>query len=186
MSSMILNGDTSGSVTMTVPLVAGTNTVTIPASTGTVMVSGNMPAFSAYANATQSITSGTQTKVAINTELFDTNNNFDSTTNYRFTPTVEGYYQVNGTVRMAATVNTITQVVPYLYRNGSLYARGTDTVFSTSTLSTIQGTFNEVVYMNGSTDYIELYGAVTGTSPTFNFVNANVTSRFSASLVRGA
>lgn len=149
-------------------------------------VAGTGPAFSAYANASQSITTSTFTKVAINTELFDTNNNFDSTTNYRFTPTVEGYYQVNGTVRMAATVNTITQAIPALYKNGAVYARGTDTVFSTSTLGTITGTFNEVVYMNGSTDYIELYGFITGTSPSFNFANANVTSRFSGSLVRSA
>jgi hypothetical protein len=44
------------------------------------------------------ITSNTFTKVQINTEEFDTNSNFDSTTNYRFTPTVAGYYQVNGSV----------------------------------------------------------------------------------------
>jgi len=35
MSSVVLSGDTSGSVTLTVPSVAGTNTVTVPASTGT-------------------------------------------------------------------------------------------------------------------------------------------------------
>jgi hypothetical protein len=186
MSSVIISGDTSGAVTVTVPAVAGTNTVTIPASTGTVMVSGNMPAFSAYANASQSVTTGVATKVAINTELFDTNSNFDSTTNYRFTPTVEGYYQVNGAVRLSATVNTPTQAVAYLYKNGSVYSRGSDTVFSASTLSTVVVAFNEVVYLNGSTDYIELYGSLTATSPNFNFASSAITSRFSAAMVRGA
>ena len=38
MSSMILSGDTSGTVTLTVPAVAGTNTVTIPAVTGTAVI----------------------------------------------------------------------------------------------------------------------------------------------------
>ena len=38
MSSLILNGDTSGSVTFQVPAVAGTNTLTIPAVTGTISV----------------------------------------------------------------------------------------------------------------------------------------------------
>jgi hypothetical protein len=147
---------------------------------------GGVPAFSAYANATQSITTSTFTKVAINTKLFDTNNNFDSTTNYRFTPTVEGYYQVNGTVRMAANANTIQQTIAVLYKNNAVYARGSELVTATSTLQAVTSTFNEVVYMNGSTDYIELYGFVTGTSPTLNFTNANVTSRFSASMVRGA
>jgi hypothetical protein len=94
MSSVILNGDTSGSVTLTVPSVAGTNTVTVPSATGTVMVSGNMPAVFAYKDGTpQSITNSTFTKVTFNTELYDTNNNFASST---FTPTVAGYYQISG------------------------------------------------------------------------------------------
>jgi hypothetical protein len=38
MSSLVLSGDTSGTVTVTVPAVAGTNTVTIPATTGNVPV----------------------------------------------------------------------------------------------------------------------------------------------------
>jgi len=38
---MVLSGDTSGAVTLTVPLVAGTNTITFPASTGTVLTTAN-------------------------------------------------------------------------------------------------------------------------------------------------
>jgi hypothetical protein len=40
MSSVVLSGDTSGTVTVTVPAVAGSNTVTVPAGTGTVAVQG--------------------------------------------------------------------------------------------------------------------------------------------------
>jgi hypothetical protein len=40
MSGVVLSGDTSGSVTLTVPSVAGSNTVTVPAGTGTVAVQG--------------------------------------------------------------------------------------------------------------------------------------------------
>ena len=47
MSSMVLSGDTSGTVTVTVPAVAGTNTVTIPAVTGTAVVSGQNSAITA-------------------------------------------------------------------------------------------------------------------------------------------
>ena len=36
MSSVILTGDTSGTLTLSAPLVAGSNTVTLPAATGTV------------------------------------------------------------------------------------------------------------------------------------------------------
>ena len=40
MSSVVLSGDTSGTVTVTVPSVAGTNTITLPAGTGTAAVQG--------------------------------------------------------------------------------------------------------------------------------------------------
>ena len=39
MSSLVLTGDTSGQVTVAAPAVAGSNTVTLPASTGNVLVS---------------------------------------------------------------------------------------------------------------------------------------------------
>jgi hypothetical protein len=41
MSSVILNGNTSGSVTLTVPSVAGSNTITIPALTGTAITTAS-------------------------------------------------------------------------------------------------------------------------------------------------
>jgi hypothetical protein len=47
MSSVVISGDTSGTVTVTVPAVAGTNTVTIPAVTGTAVVSGQNSAITA-------------------------------------------------------------------------------------------------------------------------------------------
>jgi hypothetical protein len=37
MSSVIISGDTSGSITLAAPAVAGTNTITLPASTGTML-----------------------------------------------------------------------------------------------------------------------------------------------------
>jgi hypothetical protein len=39
MANLILNGSTSGSVTLSSPAVSGTNTLTLPASTGTVILS---------------------------------------------------------------------------------------------------------------------------------------------------
>ena len=40
MASMILSGDTSGTVTLSAPLVAGSNTATLPAQTGTLQMLG--------------------------------------------------------------------------------------------------------------------------------------------------
>ena len=41
MSSVIISGDTSGSITLSAPAVAGSNTLTLPASTGTVVTTGS-------------------------------------------------------------------------------------------------------------------------------------------------
>lgn len=40
MSSFVISGDTSGTVTLAAPAVAGTNTITLPAGTGTMAVQG--------------------------------------------------------------------------------------------------------------------------------------------------
>lgn len=57
MSSVVISGDTSGSVSVTVPAVAGTNTVTIPAVTGTAVIAGQNSAITA--GTAQASTSGT-------------------------------------------------------------------------------------------------------------------------------
>lgn len=43
MSSVVIAGDTSGSVTLTAPSVAGTTTLTLPSTSGTVITTGNIP-----------------------------------------------------------------------------------------------------------------------------------------------
>jgi hypothetical protein len=140
-------------------------------------VAGNGPAFSAYNTSSQSISSATFTKITFDTEVFDTNNNFASS---RFTPTVAGYYQVNGNMRCGGTSKNMSAVS--IYKNGSTYGYGNQI----SGTAGIQLVVSEVVYLNGSTDYVELYGYVDATSPTFEYANTSANCRFSASLVRGA
>jgi hypothetical protein len=164
MASIVLNGDTSGSVTLSPPAVAGTQTVTLPAATGTVMVSGNMPAFSAYQNGNVSISSATATKFTFNVEVFDTASCYDPSTS-RFTPNVAGYYQVNANAGMDVTNGTIA--LCWVYKNGTSYKRGVE-IAGTISLATFEPTVSCLVYMNGTTDYIEIYGYMTGTAPSMN------------------
>ena len=175
-SGLTQSADNSG----VLQLASGTgNLVTVPAVTGTAMVSGNMPAFSAYNNAAQSLSNNTLTKIQCNTEEFDTNNNFDSTTNYRFTPTVAGYYQVNAGTGIAGSVAT-GYVQASIYKNGSVFKSGFSSYDSTT--GTGGATVTSVIYMNGSTDYIEFYARQnTGTSQP---IVANTGNYFSAVLVR--
>ena len=179
MSSVIISGDTSGAITLAAPAVSGTNTATLPAATGTVMVSGNMPAFSAYLNASQNVTASTFTKVQLNTEVFDTANCFDSTTNYRFTPTVAGYYQFNAFLECASGA---TRFLLSFYKNGSEFYRGTD--FPVTTQQVI--TSSCIMYLNGSTDYVELYTYITGITTQLKYNSSAETSMMQGCLLRTA
>jgi hypothetical protein len=142
------------------------------------------PAFSAYLpTARQNVTTSTWTKVALSAEEFDTNNNFDSTTNYRFTPTVTGYYQIQGTITFDASVNAAAAQTS-IYKNGTSY-KNSSLLTSAGAISSVMLTVSSVIYLNGSTDYVELWGNYDASSnPRFSF-GSNLTY-FSGSLVRGA
>jgi hypothetical protein len=177
-TALTVTGATSGTLAIEATAVAGTNTATFPAATGTVMVSGNMPAFSAYGSANQGFTSGVTTKITLDTEVFDTNSNFASS---RFTPTVAGYYQINGKARITGT--GITNGSVYLYKNGSQLIIGTYTATGLA-FSVVSA----VVYLDGSTDYIELYGYAETTvgNPTFQAIAIGNNCEMTGSLVRSA
>ena len=178
-TSVVITGDTSGNLAFQTQ--AGANTITIANQTGTLNAAG--PAFSAYGNASQTVTVTTFTKVICNTEEFDTNNNYDSTTNYRFTPTIAGYYQVNGEILGQGSV-TCTGVLVGIYKNGSVFKWGNWSYPASTTAGRV--TVSALIYMNGSTDYLELYGYVAGTG-TMSFPGTTaVDDYFQAVLVRGA
>ena len=177
--SLVLSGSSSGTITLDTPAVAGTQTATLPAATGTVMVSGNMPAFSAYASAAQSLTSNVFTKVALNAENFDTASAFDSTTNYRFTPQVAGYYQINAGVNFAFTTGI---AFCEIYKNGANYKTGN--VCAGNTATAVLSTVSSIVYFNGSTDYIEIY--VYQNAGTQNCGTGIANTYFNGAMVRAA
>jgi hypothetical protein len=158
----------TGTVTLLAPITNTNQTLTLPDATGTVVstastavvsqamlatnVAGNGAAFSAHQSGTpQSIPNSTATKVQFQSEEFDTNSNFDSTTNYRFTPTVAGYYQVNTQISFNSFVTT--ELVVQIFKNGSAVKRGNrfNAINSPYLLVTA------LIYLNGSSDYLEIY-----------------------------
>jgi hypothetical protein len=134
------------------------------------------PSFSAYKSGNQNISQSTYTKVQLNAETFDTNNNFDSTTNYRFTPTVAGYYQLNGQVQFntSATVLIIT-----VWKNGVQAAAST--IAATLGAGSMVAV-SSLVVANGSSDYFELYVYSDNSAPQ---INSSVNTFFSGFLARG-
>jgi hypothetical protein len=194
MASIVVNGDTSGAVTLSAPAVAGTVTVTLPAASGTMLttastgvvtqamlstnVAGNGPAFGASSGAL-SVPASTFTKIPFGTEIYDTNSNYD-TTLYRFTPTVAGYYAIYARVFMAPTSG---RGAVSIYKNGSDVAQ-TLTV-SSAVNGGISFVGEAVVSCNGSTDYIEAYVyQESGVSVSIN-TSANLTT-FNGYMVRSA
>lgn len=137
-------------------------------------VAGTGPAFSAVLSANQSVTSSVTTKLAFATEEFDTNSNYD-TSNYRFTPTVAGYYQV--TVNIEPAISQAYQYV-YIYKNGSAAKRNSSG--SSSGTGTI---VTATISMNGSTDYLEAYTLIPSTG---NISSTSQGTYFQAAMVRGA
>jgi hypothetical protein len=157
MANLKLKNPAGGSLNLVSADGASDLTVTFPATTGTAMVSGNMPAFSAVANSNQTISAGAHVKLTIfGTENFDTNNNFASN---RFTPTVAGYYQISCAFGSNDGTSTILQVE--IWKNGSTYALSG---YSATGGAYYNCNFSTLVYCNGSTDYIEFYGYSSATA----------------------
>ena len=144
----------------------------------------NGPAFSAYANATlQTITSGSQQKVLFQTEEFDTNNNYASS---RFTPTVEGYYQLNAEVRLDGASGTGEMMI-VIYKNGTEYKRGINQSGTQIASSFWAMQVSSLVYANGTTDYFEIYvQQSSGASVTVTAVNNTAITWFNGCMLRGA
>ena len=151
--SLVLNSSGGGSVTLQEPSTASNLTATLPAATGTVMVSGNMPAFSAYANANQALAQATFVKGAFQIEEFDTNNNFDNATNYRFQPTIAGYYQFTAAVNLSLASSSGVAIVSF-FKNGSEFKRSNQIP---NVVGNTQPIGAALIYLNGSTDYVECY-----------------------------
>lgn len=129
--------------------VANTYTVSQADTTFAPIGAVNGPAFRATRiTSNQTIAAATNVKVQFNNEVYDTNNCYDPTTNYRFTPTRAGYYQVNLTLNFPSDGRTYGKI----YKNGSEYGRAFSYQIADSGSSG-----SDLVYMNGTTDYIEFY-----------------------------
>ena len=104
-------------------------------------------------SANQSVPNITATKIQLNSETYDNLGEFDSTTNYRFTATTAGYYQVNAMVALTITVDG-SMLYAYIYKNGAAVAVGVSQMSKNSDL--ISSLVSDVVYLIAA-DYLELY-----------------------------
>ena len=180
MSSIAITPSATGAgvITLAAPVTATNRTITLPDATGTVLTTATAgvpiggPAFSAYQSAGQTNRAATSTKALFQTEEFDTNSNFASST---FTPTVAGYYQVSGGWQPGTSASNL---IIYVFKNGAVYKNIGINVAATNW---VYGSC--LVYCNGSTDYIELYFNSTVLNTTYP---TQQSTYFQAAMVRSA
>jgi hypothetical protein len=157
MSLVKIQGNASGTgeFTIAAPNSNTNRTLTLPDNTGTIITTASTnnyptgPSFSAYKSSTQTPTSATFTKVTFENEEWDTNSNFASS---RFTPTVAGYYLINSTLNFGLNTGLC---LASIYKNGSEHRRGLQ--ISVGSAGNYVASVSSIVYLNGSTDYVEIY-----------------------------
>jgi len=118
----------------------------------------NTPAFMAYKNADQTLSDATNTKITFPATYLNVGSYFD-TSNSRFTPLVAGKYYLQCTVTYeCGSANA--------YDNSELkfYVNGSTIYWEQATIPNNNGNrFSEkisgIIDFNGSTDYVEVYGA---------------------------
>ena len=137
------------------------------------------PAFSASCGAL-SLAASTFTKMPFSGKTFDTNNNYDSTTNYRFTPTVAGYYWIK--VQYFLGVST-GRTVASIYKNGGDVCQ--TLVLSSNTNGGISVVSQGLILFNGTSDYVEAYGYQESAGAASINTNAGLTF-FQGYMVRAA
>jgi len=143
------------------------------------------PAFEAYLSANQTISDNTETKAQVNTEVFDTDGCYDNSTNYRFTPTTAGKYFVYARAAVDEAAGNTRNAITMIYKNGSEIARSFVNFHSGDTTDGegASPTVTAVIDMNGSSDYIELYGVcdtVNGSDSKFQGATGSRYTNFGA------
>lgn len=194
MTALIPAGNASGtgSLTLQAPNTNSNLTATLPAASGTVLVSGNQPAFSAWQNTQQSgITQLASYRIAFDSTVFDTASCFNPTgataggiPAYAFQPNVAGYYQISGAVSMQ-TLSGSAFILAILFFNGSPAKQGSSGYGASGTMYP-QSSVSALIYFNGSTDYVNLYSYGDNGTPSYSMNNNVQSVYFSGVLVRAA
>jgi hypothetical protein len=177
-------------MTTTLNATTSNGLVVTPDNSGNVVLQYNgvaAPAFQAFIG-TQSISADTSSLMTFSNEVYDTASCFNNTGStvggipaYSFLPTVAGYYQVNLSCYWRSYPAT-GFVGMTLFKNGSGY-------LEVARINTATGTFSGscIVYLNGTTDYVNGYFYAANNSGTVIADNNGASfSNFSGCLLRGA
>jgi hypothetical protein len=113
----------------------------------------------------------------MNVKEFDTTSNYDNVTNYRYTPNKAGYYLVSTTVGI---LSGTAAVAASIAKNGSVIKYGNSSLGGAGLYSCSEA--NCIVYLNGTTDYVEVFGQATSAVSVNNIA---LSTKFQAHLILG-
>lgn len=137
------------------------------------LLSHNYPAFEALLGSNQSISNNTQTKVQFGTENFDTDNCYDNSTNYRFTPTTSGKYFIYSTLTINNGQNVGIAGHLVIKKNGSSVFLTQTNVFNNTVINAVSVSACSILTLNGSSDYVEIFGLGENSSGTPTFLGTS-------------
>ena len=142
----------------TVTLGSSGDTLTVPTGVTVGGLMSNTPAFEARLSSDQTFSDAATVKVTFDTESFDTDNCYDNSTNYRFTPTVAGKYFVYTELSLDGSGggDNLQDLRPYFYKNGSSVKSQLNN-FGTHNINNYPLQIRQVIDMNGTSDYLEVY-----------------------------
>ncbi len=132
-------------------------------------------AFSVAITGSQTLATATAAKIQLNSKNKDVGGYMDATTNYRYTPLVPGLYLFSGFVGLVSEVSA-TAYQMYIYKNGASYVAQA-TGISSGTGAQGEGC-SGISYMNGSSDYVELW-ALQSSGGNVNVGNTNQVTQLS-------
>jgi|TARA_X000001316_G_C911307_1_gene26563 hypothetical protein len=180
------NDVTLGGSSKNIKFASGT-TVDFSTNTPTTTLSATMkntPAFEAINDTNQSMSNNTYTKVTFGTENLDTDSCFASS---RFTPTTNGKYFIYSTLTIQNGSNVGIAGHIQIRKNGSAIFLSQTNVYNNNVMNIFSVSASSIVTLNGSSDYVEIYGLGENSSGTPSILgDANGESIFGAYKVIGA
>lgn len=176
MANIALNKPSGGQLILSPEDGTSTETVTIPSGGVMGVDSPSVPMFWAKMSGSMSVSSSVWTKLIMDTVVSDTHGWYNTST-YRYTPQIAGWYYFEGSLLVQGTV---ARSILDVSKSGALGThRLWDTTMGSGGLDMNSGSV--LLYMNGTTDYVELTAYAQSSGLTFN---AGDGTHFAGFLVR--
>lgn len=153
-ASGVISACTSTSMAMVTPILGTPTSGTLTNCTGLPYTGVTKPTtvFYAHNSAGQALATATATKITLDTEDIDAGSLFASS---KYTPNVAGKYLIIASI-CYGSIAAGTLGIAMIYQNGGVVVEMD--VYQAATSSSLFSVCVGIVSMNGSTDYIEMYG----------------------------